>query len=73
MIVRKYIQCIEIGNFVGWDGIWETTETIKSADKVKLYLEERKKEDVSFCMGSYDSPRLGRFCVTYDFYEESEE
>jgi len=75
MKVRKFIQIVEVGKWVGWDwrdSKWVAETTYKDADTVNIYREEAKKEDVSFWRGTYTSPRLGEFCITYQFIEESE-
>lgn len=74
MIVRKYVQVVEIGNHGdGWYDELVVKETVKNAILVNQFREETDKEDVEFWRGIYHSPRVGAFRITYKFVEESEE
>lgn len=75
MFVRVYIQIVELGEWevYGYDDCrWRVKETIEEAKQVNKFREETKKEDVSFSCGVFNSPRYGRFCITYKFVEETE-
>lgn len=75
MKCRIFRQIVEVGCWRiknDWEDRWVASETYKDADIVNQYRAETKKEDVSFFRGVYWSPRLGQFCITYEFIKEEE-
>ena len=73
--IRMFKQVVELGEwgiYNSYEDAWVTKEVIDDAEQVNMFLKETCKKDVTFGRGVYYSPRLGKFCFSYEFIGEIE-